>query len=259
MIKVCLFLSILIAGSFVQAASPCKDIPGTQNHTPLVSKNGAVCFIEQPVLDDATGQPVDGAKEIALYFVPDGRKPIMVEGRGLSSDGAPGTIADAFMLDVDQDGQNDVVLIHVLEPNHPEPNSSGKFYSVEVFNQTASTLRRNERASEWFGYGYSWQSDGNKIIHEFPNQTQKEIRLAVASPFASLIVRDGVIPATVKHKSWLYDDSMVQTRTKKYLITGDEVTVSTVTSAWCEVNYTGGKKPLKMWLKCSDLEANAAK
>lgn len=138
-----------------------------------------------------------------------------------------------------------------------EPNSSGKFYSVSVFDPVGNILRRDERASDWFGADYSWLSDGRSVVYKFPYQSRKDVQQAIESPFTLLMSRDGLIPVRLKGKSYLFDGPNIRNKTRKYLIEGDRATVDKVTAGWCEVSYSGGAKPLEMWLPCSALDVDA--
>jgi len=255
--KIFFTLLLFLFSRIVLAGSSCSDIPGKQNHAPLKIKDGIVCFMEQPLLDENGEQFADA---ISVYFIPHKLKPIKADGRGFLYDYDAGKIVDVFELDIDHDGKNEVIVIHFSETrtSHAEPNSSGKFYSVYVFNRTDMGLRLNEHATEWFGSEYSWHSDGNKIVVEYPYLTQRSVRQVVASPFAALITRDEVIPVVVKQKSSLYipgSYTYTYEKTKKYLIVGDKAIVDKYTVGWCRINYSDGKESLQMWMMCNALEA----
>lgn len=66
-------------------------------------------------------------------------------------------------------------------------------------------------------------------------------------------------PATVKQKSYLYKNQSISDKTNKYLIAGDKVTVDQHEAGFCQITYTGGKKPLQMWIMCDALEADTGK
>lgn len=258
MIKTAFALVIVLACSLVRAGSACGDINGLQSYPPLVMKGGIVCFVMQPVFD--RGGVSVGADEIALYFISEGRKPTRAEGRGLLYDEVPGQIVDAFVFDLGNANRDSLIVIQSMEIRGSlvEASSSGEFYSVAVFDQVGAVLRRNERASGWFGDGYSKLVSENGSIYEFPYKSQKLIRQARSSAFASLMLSEGSIPVRVKIKSRLYDGPSVRDETRKYLVSGDNVTVDRATAGWCRVNYSGGRRPLQMWLMCSALEVGGA-
>ena len=245
MIKSLFYFLFLFSSELALAGATCTDIPGKQSHTPLKIKDGVVCFVEQIALDEQNN-PADVKK--VVYAIIQGHEPIKANNGELPSGGGYNSekIVDAFTLDIDQDGKDEVVVIQFVEVRSTlaEPNSSRKFYDVNIFSQEETNLTRNIRASEWFGHAYSWFSDGRKIIYKFPYMTQQSIRNALTSPFASLMIRDETIPVIVKYKSFLYEHSMVYGKPKKYLIAGDKATVDKYTAGWCRVNYTGGKQPL---------------
>ena len=94
-----------------------------------------------------------------------------------------------------------------------------------------------------------------ELIYTYPYKTKDAIEKAlVTSPFVSFLVNDTAKPATLIRKSWLYESATIATKTKKYLIAGDEVTLDSVMANLCQITYTGGKKPLQMWLLCDALK-----
>lgn len=258
MIKNSIFLMIVIVSGSVCARSTCTDLQGRQSYPPLNIKGGTVCFVQDSILGDKTGVPV-GLDGISLYYVADGSVPVKAEGRGLLYDDTPGEIMDAFSLTVGRDRREKVFVIHSFEVRNSlvEPDSSGKFYSVSVFEPIGNILRQDERSTDWFGVGYGWLSDGRKIVWKFPYQSRKDVRQAIDSPFALLMNGVNSIPVKVKSKAYLFDESSIRGRTKKYLIEGDRAMVKEVTAGWCKINYFGGAKPIEMWLMCSALDVEA--
>jgi hypothetical protein len=254
MIKPFLASLLLLFSGLALAGGSCADIQGKQIHAPLNISNGIVCFMRQYSLDEHG--TVDNAW-IALYFISNKTSSIGIEKDGIKID--LGEIVDVFTLDIDRDRNDEIVMIHREIPRNPEPNTSGEFYSVFVFNQRDNVLTLNKRASEWFGYTYSWYANGNNKVYEFPYLTRQTIKNALSSPFISLMMRDEVIPVIVKRKSYFYESPMVYGKPTKYLIAGDKATVDKYTAGWCQVNYTGGKKPLQMWMMCGALEPDTGK
>jgi len=258
--KTTLFSLLLLFSRVAFAGSSCDDILGEQNFDPLKIKEGIVCFVEQPALDEHNNQY---GTETVVYFIAQDRKPMKAQGEALFNEGGndAGKIVDAFELDINHDGKDEIVVIHFVEVRSSlaEQNSSNKFYDVTVFNKMGEILSRNDRASEWFGYGYSWLSDGKSEIYEFPYLTQQSVRQALASPFAELMTHDKKIPVIIKQKSYLYETPMIQEKTKKYLIAGDKATIDKYKAGWCQVTYSGGKKSLKMWMKCEVLQPDTGK
>ncbi|WP_321946977.1 hypothetical protein [Paraburkholderia sp. J10-1] len=246
----------LMSGS-IFAKSRCSDIQGKQGFHPLILTNGIVCFVQEPVLNSNTGVPI-GEDAISLYYISNGNAPVKAMGRGLLYDESPGKIVDSFPLATDQDN-NRIAVIHSVDVRQSlvEENSSGQFYSVSVFVIADNNLRRDERASDWFGADYSWISNNRRVTYVFPYQTKKDVRRAVDSSFASLMNGDKIISAKVKNKSYLFDLPSIKDETKKYLIAGDKVTVDKATAGWCQISYNGGKKAVQMWLLCSALAVDA--
>ncbi|RKT13441.1 hypothetical protein B0G69_6591 [Paraburkholderia sp. RAU2J] len=255
MIKSWLLLAIVLISGSACAKSTCADMHGPQSYQPLSIKNGTVCFVQEPMLDPKTRTPI-GADAISLYYIFNGNSPVKAEGRGLLYDDTPGEIVDAFSSSVGYDHRERIFVIHAMNVRESlvEPNSSGKFYSVAVFDLIGNTLRRDERASDWFGADYSWLSDGRRVTYKFPYQSRVDVQLAMDSPFAALMTRDEFIPVKLKGKSYLFDGPNFGNKTTKYLIKGDRATIDKVTAGWCQANYSGGAKPLEMWLMCSALD-----
>ncbi|WP_156443094.1 hypothetical protein [Burkholderia sp. RF4-BP95] len=255
MINYYICLAIALVSGSACAKNTCADIRGAQGYPPLSVGSGIICFVREQASDPKTEVQV-GAEAISLYYIADGNPPLKAEGRGLLYDDTPGEIVDAFSLEIDQSHRKKIFVIHSMEVRDSiaEQNSSGKFYSVDVFDLAGNILRRNERASDWFGAGYSFLSDGVKITYNFPYLTKLDVRRAMESPFASLMSGDENIPVRVKFKSHLFELPNTGDKTRKYLIEGDRVTVEKVTAGWCKVKLSGGLKPLKMWLMCSALE-----
>ncbi|MCC8392453.1 hypothetical protein LJ656_07620 [Paraburkholderia sp. MMS20-SJTR3] len=262
MTKNLIFLLIVLLSSSAFAKSPCADIRGKQSYPPLNITGGAVCFVQEAISDDKTGAP-SGLDGISLYYISNGNVPVKANGRGLLYDETPGEIVDAFSMNVGRDHREEIFVIHSMDVRDSlvEPNSSGKFYSVSVFYPSGNTLLRDDHASDWFGADYSWLSDGKRVIYKFPYQSKKDVQQAIESPFALFMIDNGNIPVRVKSKSYLFEEPNVRSETKKYLIVGDQAAVEQITAGWCQVNYLGGTRPIKMWLMCSalDVEAQAKK
>lgn len=248
-------MAIVIISGSVRAEGTCAGIHGPQNYPPLSIKNGTICFIREAVLDPRARTSI-GADAISLYYISNGNVPVEAEGRGLLYDDTPGEIVDAFSSRIGHDQQEKVFVIHSMEVrgSFAESNSSGKFYSVSVFDPIGHILRRDERASNWFGADYSWLSDGRSVIYKFPYQSREAVLQAMDSPLVLLMSRDEFIPVILKNKSYLFEDPNVKNKTKKYLIRGDRATVGKVTAGWCQVHYSRGEKPLEMWLMCSAID-----
>ncbi|WP_345812099.1 hypothetical protein AAGS40_14235 [Paraburkholderia sp. PREW-6R] len=256
--KICIFLVLALLGGSAEAKTACDDLHREQSYPPLKLKSGTVCFVIEPVVDSKT-KTLTGANSISLYYSVNGNMPVKAEGRGLLYDDTPGQIIDAFSSNVGRDQVEKIFVIHSVEVRDSlvEKNSSGDFYSIDVFALAGSAMRRDEHASSWFGEDYSFLSDGSKVVYTYPYQSKEDIQLAMASPFATLMSDGGNVPARVKYKTYLFDGPDIRSRTKKYLIEGDRATVEKMTAGWCQVQYSGGAKPLDMWLMCSALAAEA--
>jgi hypothetical protein len=214
----------------------------------------------QPALD-AYGDVLSANEQWTYaYFVKQGRKPVKVAGFEMEK------IEDVFNLDVDKDESKEVIIINSSEINtYTGTCKVGPWYSVHVFTQTSTGFAYNSRVSRWFGGGVNLAEgnaapdmetcDGDKLIYVFPHKTRADIEKTLAtSPFLSLMTGDAPLFATVIRKSWLYESSTVATQTKKYLIAGDRVVVTDVVADLCSIIYIGGKKPLKIWIKCDALK-----
>ncbi|MEX3984675.1 hypothetical protein AB4Y45_37555 [Paraburkholderia sp. EG287A] len=257
MIKIWTFLVVVIISGSAWAKNTCSDIHLAQSYPPVSTSNGTICFVRERAVDPKTRTPID-ADAISLYWISDGAAPVRSDGRGLLYDDSPGKIIDAFALSVGRDKKEMLFVIHSMKIRESlvEPNSSGIFFSIAVFDLVGSSLRRAERASEWFGVDYSWLSDGKRRIYKFPYQSRSDVMRAMYSPFISLMVRDGNISAQVIKRSYLHESPNIKDRTREYLIEGDQVVVEKTTAGWCKINYYGGKNPLEAWLMCDALGVN---
>ncbi|HDR9000089.1 TPA: hypothetical protein QDB01_006100 [Burkholderia vietnamiensis] len=256
MIKIIVVMATILIYGSAYAKSACDDIHGQKSYPSLQVSKGTVCFVQEPVIDSKTKEPIS-ADAISLYYIANGGAPVKAEGRGLLYDDTPGEIVDAFYARTGASPEGHVFVIHSMpvRASLVEPNSSGKFYSVAVFDLTGTGLRRDERASEWFGADYSWLSDGQKVVYKFPYQSRADVLRGANSPFAALMSEAAKIPVVVNRKSYLFDDSGIKNKTNKYLIKGDRAVVVGVYAGWCRINYSAGKKPLDMWLMCTSLDA----
>lgn len=258
MIKCCFLWGALIASCSVYAKNVCSDVYGDQVHAPLITKEGAVCFIRRAIVDDKTGSPV-GLDGISLFYIKSGGVPVEAKGRGLLYDDTPGEIVDAFLLRSGRDRRKKIYVIHYFDVRNSlvEKNSSGKFYSVYVFESVGGVLRQDERATDWFGANYSWLSDGERVVYRFPYQYRKDVESVVNSPLALLMEGTDGVRAKVKRKAYLFNESRTSAKTNKYLIAGDRVMVERTTAGWCKIDYRGSKVPIKMWLICAALDVGA--
>lgn len=254
MIKSLMAMAALIICGSACAKSTCADIHREQSFPSLKMSDGVVCFVKEPVVDPGTRTPI-GMDAISLYYIANGGDAAKAEGRGLLYDNTPGEIVDAFPAKISLDRSESIFVIHSMTVRNSlvEPNSSGKFYSVSVFDVAGKTLRRDERASDWFGADYSWISDGKNIVYRYPYLSKIDVRHAINSPFAPLMAGDKFIAAVVGEKSYLFDESNIKGKTKKYLIKGDRVVVEAASAGWCRIKYTSGSKPLDMWMMCAAL------
>lgn len=257
MIKRCIFWMIFVASGSAWGEVTCSDIHDKQKFPSLQVESGIVCFVQKSILDGNTGART-GLEGISLYYIANGKEPVEAEGRGLPYDDTPGEIIDAFSLRLGADHREKIFVIHSFEVRSSlaEPNSSGNFYSVSVFEPAQSILRQDERSTDWFGVGYSWLSDGKSVIYKFPYQSRKDVQLALNSRFASLMDADSSISVKIKAKTYLFDEPSVRGKTKKYLIKGDRAVVERVTAGWCKINYGRGGKSVRVWLMCSSLDVD---
>jgi hypothetical protein len=258
MTKDCIFIALMFIACSVFAKNTCDNVHWEQSYPPLNVKGGAICFVREPVFDSKENLPI-GADAISLYYLVDGGVPVKAEGRGLLYDDTPGQIVDAFSLNVGRDHVKKIFVIHYVEVRASivEPNSSGKFYSINVFDLDGEVLRRDECASDWFGVGYSFLSNGSMVNYRYPYLARVDVERAMDSPLSSLMNCGGEIPVKIKYKSYLFDGPVYSNKTKKYLIKGDLAMVERITAGWCQINYFGGGRAIKMWLACGALEVGA--
>jgi len=248
-------LIFAIAVGSAYAKGICDDFYHELSYPPLNINGGTICFVLEPVLDAKTKSPI-GVNAISLYYIERGGAPAKAEGRGLLYDDAPGKIIDAFSLNVGRDRTENIFVIHSIDVRESlaEPNSSGEFYSVDVFDIKGKALRRDERVSDWFGSDYSFLSNGSRLVYKYPYQSRDDVRRATESPFALLMEGDSRIAVGVKHKAYLFGEPDIRNRTKKYLVKGERSVVEKITAGWCRINYSVGAKLLEMWLTCGALD-----
>jgi len=207
----------------------------------------------------STHSPDDLPETVTIYSIIQGRQPIAADGGVFELKGSQDEISDIVSLDINGDGKDELVVIresndYTKSQKTTYPRSTLRVYVVTVFDQGETGLHRNERASEWFGGDfYRWYSDAYTTAFDFPYITGVLVQGALKSPYAPLMVGDASIPVTVRCKSHLYEHPSLETKSNKYLITGDKATVDKYTAGWCRLNYSGGKKPLQMWMRCDGL------
>ena len=275
---------------FIKPNFSCDDISGKDIYEPVKMKGMIVCLKNQnkrdfcnpanrhfqyrppkeeekvrACLDQVWSKyPLDESPSAAvIYSITQGSQPVVAEGGVFAvkkGAWAESRIREAFLLDINGDGKDEFIVIHESshdgtkskKTTYPKPTSDS--LSVIVFDQKETGLHRNKRASEWFGSDFArWYLDGNTVAFDFPYWSHESVEKALSSPYAPLLVRDAFIPATVRCKSHLYEHTALDTKSAKYLITGDKVTVDKHMAGWCRVNYSGGRKPLQMWMRCDEL------
>jgi hypothetical protein len=253
-----IFAFIILAGNSLAIGSTlCAVIDGEDAREPLLVSNGVFCLKLQPAFDNDGKVLPDEEQQIYAYFIQQNQKITRVSNWVIS-----GEIGDAFNLDVDKDGKEDVVVVNANEINtYTGTCISSPWYSVSVFKQIKSGFEYDRRASEWLGWGADIcdeKDPAEKVIYVFPYKTKEAIDKALStSPFVSFIVNDAALSATVIRKSWLYESSTVATKTNKYLIAGDKVIVEKFMAGLCKITYTGSKNPLQMWLLCNALKLDS--
>lgn len=229
----------------VNAQGVCEALPGKQVYPPLKMQGGTVCFVVESV-------ELGELEHITLYFRASGRKDFM-KGPGLMHDSTPGKIESAFAARLG--GRESLFVVYSLEVRASlvEPNSSGHFYMVDVFTHSEGDLSRDNRASHWFGSGYSFIDDGGEYAYRFPYVTKARVLAAFRSPFARLMLEPARISVAVKRKSYLFDSPYINSRTDGYLNKGDRAGVVDVTGGWCEIQYAGQAVGTERWLPCKEL------
>ncbi|AZG14004.1 hypothetical protein [Cupriavidus pauculus] len=246
----CLIFLLAFGGSWAASAKECESIPHPQAFRSLITDRGTVCFAIEPVEPDSS----DGMSRITLYYLPHGAHAFTKsQGSGMMYDSSPGRIVDAFVAAVDSHKR--IFVIHALEVRSSlaEPNSSGNFYSVDVFEPTDAALLRDERASNWFGAGYSYISKPGEGRYKFPYLSRNDVLRALDSPFAPLMIHKVNIPARLKRKSFLFHYPMSGKQTQKYLTKGDRATVTEVRESWCRLSHPSHSTADSMWILCRHL------
>jgi hypothetical protein len=255
MYKIFLALLALTCSGLCIASPLCSRISGEDAHAPLTVADGVFCFKLQPDLNN------EGDLEVQIYFYSAQRKRQATKIKDWSTTGK----IVVFTLDINKNGQDDIIVINSEEiRTYTGSCMVSPLYSISVFRKTKSGYEYDRRASMWFGAGADLvkgtgrdDCEDNKLIYTYPYKTKDAIEKALAtSPFVDFIVNDTPKPATIIRKSWLYESSTVAEETKKYLIAGDKVMLDSVRANLCQITYTGGKKPLQMWIMCDALEVD---
>jgi hypothetical protein len=261
-------LLVLTASGLAMGDTPCSAIDGDDARPPLSVDNGTFCFKLQPLLDSKGNLVLGEDRQIHVYSIQQGREAVKLGE--LPYLARTGNVEDAFQLDVNQDGKNDVVVIHSAEirRSHTGGCQTSPWYSTLVYMRKEAGFEYDGRASGWFGDGFDFVEgestpgietcDDDKLMYVHPYKTRDAVEKAISgSPFTSLTTDDTPLAATVIRKSWLslYDD--FDSKTNKYLIAGDKVLVNRVTKGVCQITYSGGKKPLQMWMQCDALKLDS--
>jgi hypothetical protein len=217
--------------------------------------DGVFCFKLEPDLNNG------GNLEVQIYFYSAQKGE---QAKKIIDWSIPGKIA-VFTLDINKNGQDDIIVISSEEiRTYTGTCMVSPWYSISVFRKTKSGYEYDRRASMWFGSAVDLvkgtgrdDCEDDKLIYTYPYKTKDAIEKALAtSPLVDFIVNDTPKPATIIRKSWLYKSTTAVTKTKKYLIAGDKVMLDSVYANFCEITYTGGKKPLQMWVMCDTLEVD---
>jgi hypothetical protein len=267
MLELVFALLALTGSSLAFGDTSCSVIDGDDARPSLSVDNGTICFKLQHLLDKKGNPLIDEDMQISVYFVQQEQEPIKIGE--LPYMATTGNIEDVFQLDADKDGKKDIIIIHSAEIRaYTGSCKASPWYSISIYRQTESGFEYNRRASSWFGDGLDL-ADGSaepdketcnndKLIYVYPYKTRDVIEQALSSsPFSKLMTNAASLAATVVRKSNLYNGTTVEAKTKKYLIAGDKVMVDRVEADWCLITYTGGKKPLQMYVLCNDLKLDS--
>jgi hypothetical protein len=248
-----IFLFALLYWTQAFSTSKCASLQGEVTSFMAVN-GGGICFVLQPLLDNDGKAVSTMDKQINLYYVTSQLKLKKIGEMPYS--GASGEVKDAFLLDVNRDKEDELIVIHAVEHRSDVGTSmTSSFYSVFVFNQTNDAITLNERATNWYGYGADISTeDGRKILYIFPYKDRSAIQNSLSSPFIRFLVNESSVSAKIIRKTYLYNSPLAQDITKKYLVSGDKVILKGVTASWCDIQYDNGKILLEMWVNCDNLK-----
>jgi TPR repeat protein len=244
----------------------CYSIPGRNIRPPFYDRDdGTLCFVVQPMSEPSDNQQ----NGLTFYYISKHKKtPQIAEiynekiNRLQSYYITPyGKVVDVFQLP----NSNEIYVIHSLKiaSQNVEQNTSGEMFSVHVLDPSLSYFSLLERFTTWYGSGYSWQSDGNRIVYRFPYQTRHSIQKADSAPedlSYKPLKYSRIVPVTVKTDSYTYEEPSLKNKTKTILKKRERMIVSKYSGGWCRVVENcmvvdcKNKKMEHRWMLCDGLK-----
>ncbi|MFT4255759.1 MAG: hypothetical protein QM599_02150 [Pseudoxanthomonas sp.] len=218
-------------------------------YKPVFHQEMAICFVLEDVQPQSAGQLSRDPPVIALYSA-SSRLGIRRAGE-LPYPGGTGRVDDVFFLDIDNDDNEEMIVIHSADP----PSTwevVDRLYDVRVFSILSSEVRENDNLSRIFGLGGDQTDSTGKIIYRFPYKNRAAIEKAANSMLGRLTLK-GSIPGKMKEKAFFYRDASVLQRSNSYVVPGDSVVITDTTAGWCKATFEGKSKRTTAWLKCDSI------
>lgn len=168
---------------------------------------------------------------------------------------SPGKIKSAFIDNKNKD--KNIYIIHGTEVawHDGEPYGyASDFFDISVYKYINDKYIFDERASQYFGRGsdlFDIKSSDQKTVYSFPYKSKESILKSINSDIYKNWMLDKETTATINQKSFLYLGPRIHSVTKKYLIAGDEITITEVNSGWIKIRYKNKIKNIIIdgWIK----------
>jgi hypothetical protein len=241
----------------ISGANKCSDIGLREAFSSIdVDRVNACIVYTKPDLQ-AKGQLSREPDGISLYSVVSSEKPKLVYEFPYL--GAEGIITDAFLLPVDEGGEELLFVVHRMEmPREWDPVSD--IYDVSVFRFEADTLLLDKKLTRFFHLGGDDVDKKGGITFVYPYKDRKSVEKAAGSPLFHAILAGKVINGSIMEKAFLYDggsEPLLQYSPKMYLIKGDKVLVEDSWAGWCKVSYQAKVKIVDKWVQCKSISFSA--
>ncbi|MGF6091827.1 hypothetical protein [Pseudomonas sp. 18173] len=150
MIKLIIFLGYLLGSTAIASNEGCSATGLREAYSSLDVHGVKACFVYTKPDLQAKGQLSREPDGISLYSVVSSEKPKLVYEFPYL--GTEGVITDAFLLPVDEGGEELLFVVHRMEiPREWDPVSD--IYDVSVFRFEADTLLLDKKLTRFFHLG----------------------------------------------------------------------------------------------------------
>lgn len=242
-----IFIYLVLVGSCGSVLA-CNAPTGEQY--PVVKNNdGYMSFEKKIIPQDDGGNGVD--KGIAIFFedCEDGKKKSVGDLPFLAE---TGRVVDAFFAEVDSE-QKFFVIHNVLIRSETQPGDTGDYYSVLVYRHQGSSYVEDTRLSNYFGKGSDIRDglENGSYAYVYPYKTRKSITDRIATTGFKRWDSGGVVHLLIKSKTNIYEVPSIATKTRMYLVPGDQVLQQEVEAGWVSIVYETKKhKTISGWVPC---------